>query len=91
MENKCKVYEDDDWKEKDLALLSSSLIQENSEVLLLYCEDNDIKLARDIQNVDKYEHIKNKLFLVYNKTNNDKYNIILSKIKELIKNTKNEI
>ena len=86
LENKCKVYEDDDWKEKDLALLSSSLIQENSEVLLLYCEDNDIKLAEDIQNVDKYEHIKNKLFLV-----NDKYNIILSKIKELIKNTKNEI
>lgn len=59
----------------------------NSEVLLLYCEDNDIKLAEDVQ----YEHIKNKLFIVYNKTNNDKYNIILSKIKELIKNTKNEI
>ena len=78
--------EDNSWNEKDLGLLSSNLIQKNSEVLLMYCDDNQIKLLNEIKNTEKYQHIRNKLFIVYNKTDNEKYNIVLTKIKELIKN-----
>jgi len=85
-DNKCHVMEDNSWNEKDLGLLSSNLIQKNSEVLLMYCDDNQIKLLNEIKNTDKYQHIRNKLFIVYNKTDNEKYNIVLTKIKELIKN-----
>jgi hypothetical protein len=87
-DNKCKVLEDNLWKEKDIGLLSTNLIKENSEVLLLYCDENDIKLSEDINDTDKYEHIKNKLIIIYNKSDNTKYIHVLSKIKELIKNTK---
>jgi hypothetical protein len=87
LENKCKVYENNDWTEKDMGLLSSSLVEDNTEVLLLYCDENDIKLSNDIKDTEKYEHIKNKLILIYNKSENNKYNNILSKIKELIKNS----
>lgn len=87
-ENKCKVFEDNIWKEKDLGLLSSSLMRENSEILLLYCDENEIKLSNDINDSDKYEHIKNKLIVIYNKSDNEKYNQILKKVKELIKNSK---
>jgi hypothetical protein len=87
-DNKCKVLEDNLWKEKDIGLLSTNLIKQNSEVLLLYCDENDIKLSEDINDADKYEHIKNKLIIIYNKSENTKYVHVLSKIKELIKNTK---
>ena len=66
-ENKCKVLENNLWKEKDINLLSSKLIHDNSEVLLLYCEDNELKLSNVIQDEEKYNFIKNKLFIVYNK------------------------
>ena len=87
LENKCKVFEDNDWKEKDINHLSSSLIKDNTEVLLLYCDDNNVKISDSIRDTQKYDHVKNKLFVIYNKTDNAKYNIILSKIKELIKNS----
>ena len=87
LENKCKVFENNDWKEKDINHLSSSLIKDNTEVLLLYCDDNNVKISNSIRDTDKYDHVKNKLFVIYNKTDNAKYNIILSKIKELIKNS----
>ena len=87
-DNKCKVMEGNLWKEKDIAILSNTLIKNNSEVLLLYCDDKDVKLSDDIGDSDKYEHIKNKLIVIYNKSDNGKYNYILSKIKDLIKNTK---
>jgi hypothetical protein len=86
MENKCKVFEDNSWKDKDLGLLSSTLVQDNTEVLLLYCDDKDEKVLNTIQDIDKYENIKNKLFILYNKTDNIKYNTIITKIKDLIKN-----
>ena len=86
MENKCKVFEDNSWKDKDLGLLSSTLVQDNTEVLLLYCDDKDKKVLNTIEDIDKYENIKNKLFILYNKTDNIKYNTIITKIKDLIKN-----
>jgi len=87
-ENKCKVMENNAWKEKDLGLLSSKLIHDNSEVLLLYCEDNEIELSNHIQNNEVLEHVKDKLVLIYNKADSDKYNQVLGKIKDLVKNSK---
>ena len=89
-DNKCHVMEDDSWKERDIGLLSTNLIQDNTEVLLMYCDDNNIKLLNEIKDTDKYEHIRNKLFIIYNKTDNQKYNQVLSKIKDLIKNSTRE-
>ena len=83
--------EDNLWKEKDLGLLSTNLIQNNSEVLLMYCDNNEITLLNEIKDTEKYEHIRNKLFIVYNKTDNEKYNIVLTKIKELIKNIQQQV
>ena len=86
LENKCKVFEDSVWKDKDLSHLSSSLIQDNTEVLLLYCNNNNEGVLNTIQDIDKYEHVKDKLFILYNKTDNMKYHTIITKIKDLIKN-----
>jgi len=52
LENKCKVYKNNLWKEDDLSDLSSSLIEDNTGVLLLYCEDNDIRIANCIKNTE---------------------------------------
>ena len=89
-ENKCKVMENNKWKEKDINSLSYKLIHDNSEVLLLYCEDNELKLSNVIQDEEKYNFIKNKLFIVYNKSDNQKYNEVLTRIKDLVKNSKLE-
>jgi hypothetical protein len=72
-DNKCQVLEDNCWQEKDIGLLSTNLMKDNTEVLLLYCDN----------------HIRNKLFIIYNKTDNEKYNTVLSKIKEVIKCVQN--
>jgi hypothetical protein len=86
-DNKCKVMEDNMWKEKDIGILSTDLIKDNTEVLLMYCDNNEIKLLNQIKDTDKYDHIRNKLFIIYNKSDNQKYNHMLSKIKDLIKNS----
>jgi hypothetical protein len=86
-DNKCHVMEDNSWKEKDIGLLSDNLIQDNTEVLLMYCDKNEIKLLNEIKDTDIYDNIRNKLFIIYNKTNNQKYNKVLTKIKELIKSS----
>ena len=89
-ENRCKVLEDDGWKEKDISLLSSKLIKDNARVLLLYCDENEIKLSHEINDDDIYQHVKNKLVIIYNKSDNAKYNFVLNSIKELLKNAKDE-
>jgi len=86
LENKCKIFEDNKWKEKDIGLLSSSLVHDNTEILLLYCDSKDKEVLNTIQDIDKYENVKNKLFILYNKTDSEKYNTIITKIKDLIKN-----
>ena len=86
-DNKCKVFENNGWKEKDISLMSNKLIKDNTEILLFYCDNNDVNILNEISDVEKYDHVKNKLFIIYNKSDNHKYNDVLSKIKELIKNT----
>ena len=85
-ENKCKVLENNVWKEKDLINLSSQLLHNNSEVLLVYCEDNEVELSNLIKNDEIFERIKDKLIIIYNKADSKKYNEVLSKIKDLVKN-----
>ena len=87
-ENKCKVMEDNKWMEKDIVGLSDKLIQDNTEVLLLYWNDNKIEIGESINDLDLFDHIKDKLIFIYNKQDTQKYNQILSKIKDLIKNFK---
>ena len=87
-ENKCKVLENNVWKEQDLSTLSSKLIHDNSEVLLVYCEDNELELSNLIKNDELFEHVKDKLVIIYNKADSKKYNEVLSKIKDLVKNNK---
>ena len=87
-ENKCKVMENNKWKERDIGTLSSKLILDNSEVLLLYCDNNEMNLLNVLQDEEKFKFIKHKLFIVYDKSESQKYNEILSKIKDLIKNSK---
>jgi len=87
-DNKCQVMEGNIWKEKDICLLSKNLIKENSEVLLMYCDNNEVKLMNEIKDEDIYDNIRNKLLIIYNKTDDQKYNDILLKIKDLIKNSK---
>ena len=86
-DNKCQVLEDNCWQEKDIGLLSTNLMKDNTEVLLMYCDNNEIQLLNEIDDIEKYEHIRNKLFIVYNKSDNQKYNTVLAKIKELIKSS----
>jgi len=90
-DNKCQVLEDNCWQEKDIGLLSTNLMKDNTEVLLMYCDNNEIQLLNEIDDIEKYEHIRNKLFIVYNKSDNQKYNAVLTKIKELIKSSTVEI
>lgn len=89
-ENKCKVMEDNEWLEKDLGLLSNKLIKDNTEVLLLYYDDNKVEIGESINDTDIFDNVKNKLILIYNKQDVNKYNQVLSKIKELIKNFKED-
>jgi len=89
-DNKCQVLEDNYWQEKDIGLLSTNLMKDNTELLLMYCDDNEIQLLNEIDDIEKYEHIRNKLFIVYNKSDNQKYNAVLTKIKELIKSSEFE-
>jgi len=86
-DNKCQVLEDNSWQEKDIGLLSTNLMKDNTEVLLMYCDNNEIQLLNEIKDIEKYEHIRNKLFIVYNKSDNQRYNAVLSKIKELVKSS----
>jgi len=85
-ENKCHVMENDKWQEKNLELLSSKLIADNSEYLLLYYDENKSELSEKILDEDIMDHVKNKLILIYNKCDSNKYKKILSIIKDLIKN-----
>jgi len=89
-DNKCQVLEDNYWQEKDIGLFSTNLMKDNTEVLLMYCDNNEIQLLNEIKDIEKYEHIRNKLFIVYNKSDNQKYNAVLTKIKELIKSSEFE-
>lgn len=59
---------------------------DNSQGLLLYCDKNEVKMEEYLSDNEIYDRIKNKLVIIYNKSDNEKYNNIISSIKELVKN-----
>ena len=85
-ENKCKVKENDKWLEKDLKFLSNKLIEDNTEILLLHFDENKVEIAEKIGDIDIVDRIEDKLIVIYNKSNSNKYNQVMTKIKDLIKN-----
>jgi hypothetical protein len=87
-ENKCKVMEDNIWIERDLGNLSNTLIKDNTEVLLLYYDTNKEEIGESINNIDILQNLKDKLIVIYNKQDGEKYNHVLTRIKDLIKNFK---
>ena len=86
-ENKCKVLENNSWKEKNISIVSSKLVKDNSGYLLLFCSENEIGLAQDIQNEEVLEFIKHKLMKIYHK-DDEKYKEIYNMVNDIIKNTK---
>ena len=85
-ENKCKVLENNSWKEKNISLVSSKLIKDNSGYLLLFCSENEIGLAQDIENEEVFDFIKHKLMKIYHKED-EKYKEIYNMVNDIIKNT----
>ena len=85
-ENKCKVMENNSWKEKNISLVSSKLIKDNSGYLLLFCSDNKICLTEDIESDEVLDFIKHKLMKIYHK-DDDKYKEIYNMVNDIIKNT----
>jgi len=86
-ENKCKVMENNSWKEKNISLVSSKLIKDNSGYLLLFCNDNKICLTEGIEDEEVLDFIKYKLMKIYHK-DDDKYKEIYNMVNDIIKNTK---
>ena len=84
-ESKCKTIlpdipnkdmENNECKEKELGTISSKRIQDNSEVLLVYCDDKEGS-SNDIQNKDK-------VIMIYNKADSQKYKDLIDKIKDIV-------
>ena len=86
-ENKCKVLENNSWKEKNISIVSSKLVKDNSGYLLLFCSENEIGLTQDIQNEEVLQFIKHKLMKIYHK-DDEKYKEIYNMVNDIIKNTK---
>lgn len=86
-DNRCKIYENDTWKEKDIGLLSSKLVEDNSRTLLLLYKDNEIGLAYDIKNDDLLDYIKNNLLELRYRTSKN-YNEIKSTVADIVKSTR---
>ena len=84
-ENKCKVLENNSWKEKNIYLVSSKLVKDNSGYLLLFCSENEIGLAQDIQNEEVLDFIKQNLMKIYHK-DDEKYKDIYNMVNDIIKN-----
>ena len=80
--------EDNIWTERDLGNLSNTLIKDNTEVLLLYYDTNKEEIGESINNIDILQNLKDKLIVIYNKQDGEKYNHVLTRIKDLIKNFK---
>lgn len=84
-DDNCNVFEFNVWQDKDRDFLQDD---EEYEIIMMYCDENDeIQLVYNVKETDNYDHIENKMFIVYNKTDNEKYNETLNTIMELIKST----
>ena len=58
---KCKVKENNRWKNMDISLVSSKLLSDNSDKLLSYCKDNKQELEERIKNDEALQFIMDRL------------------------------
>lgn len=87
-DNRCLLKEKDDWTERNINLLSSKLINENSKKLLLFYDNNVIEIGDHIRDDEIMIRVKDKLVSLYTKSDIAKYNKVLSLIKEVINKCK---
>jgi hypothetical protein len=87
---RCKVRENNKWKDMKINGVSTKLFQDNSDILTSFCDNNKVSLCNHIKDDEIYEYIVNKL--LYIRTQQDKagYNTVINKIKELLENNKVE-
>ena len=83
---RCKIKENDKWKTINLSLISTKLINDNSNSLLVYFNKNKDELNEKIKNEELYYYILNKLLLIKNKNDKEKYNTLYDLIKFIIEN-----
>lgn len=81
---RCRIKENNTWKNMNLSMVSSKLINDNSSALLLYFNNNKELLNKKIKNEDIYDFIIEKLLYIKNKSDKEKYNNLFNIIKFLI-------
>ena len=69
-----------------MSLISTKLINDNSNSLLVYFNKNKDELNEKIKNEELYYYILNKLLLIKNKNDKEKYNTLYDLIKFIIEN-----
>ena len=83
----CKIKENNTWKDTNVALVSSKIIDDNSNILLSYFLHNKDILFKKIQNEEICDFIIEKLTIIKQKTNKNYYNNLFNIIKSLIENS----
>jgi len=83
---KCKIKENDKWKTINVSLMSTKLLNDNSNSLLAYFNKNKEELNNKIHNEEIYYFILNKLLLIKNRNDKEKYNTLYNLIKFIIEN-----
>ena len=81
---KCKIKENNTWKNMNLSMVSSKLIADNSSALLLYFDNNKELLNKKIKNEEIYDYIIEKLLYIKHKNDKEQYNNLFNIIKFLI-------
>ena len=84
---KCKVKENNRWKNMDISLVSSKLLSDNSDKLLAYCKDNKQELEERIKNDEALQFIMDRLLIIKFKKNKDCYNKVVATIKNLLEDS----
>jgi hypothetical protein len=88
---KCKIKENNKWKNINVSMASSKLINDNSLELLLYFDKNKELLNKQIKNNEIYDFIIEKLLYIKNKNDKDQYSNLFNIIKFLIEGSNNLI
>ena len=81
---KCKIKDNNIWKQISMSLISSKLLNDNSEKLLSYYKNNKNVIEEKIMNDEFIEFIIEKLLLLRYKKDKEKYSNIIVKIKNLL-------
>jgi hypothetical protein len=81
---RCKIKENNKWKNMNISMASSKLINDNSVELLIYFDTNRELLNKQIKNSEIYDFIIEKLLYIKNKNDKEQYNNLFNIIKYLI-------